>query len=152
MSARTRLALALSSAAPLLVLFAALPACETTKSVVGQDAATKAMSSLPQGVMNTAKDYIAKLGNVNSMLAGIRDNATALKTIPGLAEIVEPLNKLTDSLNALSPQLKEQARTAFGDQLDTVNTGFTNQSNRLSSMPDTGSLLKSTLDRVKLFK
>ena len=148
MTARTRLAVALCCTA----LLAGLPACETAKSVAGSDAASKAMSSLPQGVMNAGKDYIAKLGDMNSMLAGIKDNASALKAIPGLAEIVEPLNKLTDQLSALSPELQKQAKTAFGDQLNTVNSGFTSQANRLSSMPEVGNLLKSTLDRVKLFQ
>lgn len=148
MTIRTRLAVALCSAAAVL---AALPACETAKSVVGQDAASKAMSALPQNIVNIGKDYLAKMGDMNKMLAGITDQASALKSIPGLDKITEPLSHITDQLNALSPELKNQVTAAFGDQLKGVNDMFAKQVQRLTGMSDVGPLLKSTLDKVKLF-
>jgi hypothetical protein len=149
MTLSTRAAALVCSAA----LLATLPGCEkgSTASATSE-AATKALADLPQAAMTSAKDYIAKLGDVNGLLAGIKDQASALKAIPGLAEIVEPLNKLTDSLNALSPEVQNNIRKAFGGQLDAANKAFTSQASRLSANPATGDLLKSTLDKIKLFK
>jgi hypothetical protein len=149
MTTKTRTALVLCSAGVL-----ALAGCKNngTSTAPASEAATKAMASLPQSVTNMAKDYIAKLGDMNSMLAAIHDKAAALKAIPRLAPVADSVTKLSEQLSALSPAVKDQTKTALGDQIATANDTFTSQASRLSSMPEIGDLLKPVFDRVKLFK
>jgi hypothetical protein len=149
MSLRSRLAVvACSVAAGALVL----PACSHHNNTVGatSQAAIEARASLPQAVTNNAKDYIAKLESFNAQLDDVNSKNTALKALPSIAESVEPINKLTKQLNALSPAVKSKLVAAYGDQFSSLNGDFAANADRLLSSSETSTFFKSTFENIRL--
>lgn len=150
MSLRSRLAVVACSVA---VCTLVLPACSHHNNTVGaasSPAAAEARASLPQAVTNNAKDYIAKLESFNAQLDDVNSKNTALKALPTIAESIEPINKLTKQLNALSPAVKSKLIAAYGDQFTELNNDFADNANRLLTSSETSAFFKSTFDNIRL--
>lgn len=128
---------------------AAATGCETMQSF-GGGAASQYLALVPDAVKQSVSGYLGGLGEINSVLAGIRDTSTALAKVPLLDEQVGKLAGFKAALDALPQETRDNTLKAYADDLKKVNGAFEKQASRIRG-DSALSALTPLLDRVTLF-
>lgn len=133
------LALALAAALPL----APLAGC-------GGDTA-KLLESVPASAQDAMKNYLAQLGDLNKLLAGVTNQQQALTAIPKLQPLADKLNESVRALTSAEPAAQDALRKAFADELKPLAEAFDAQTKRIAGLEGAGKTLAPILNKLRLF-